>query len=149
LSTDERTRIAAKVSELRDVSESDDAPINRNARLGLIGQMLMAYPMSGGSEETGKARAGAYLGALDDLPPWAINEAIRRWHRGEGGGSSASYRFAPAPAELRYAAMQILQPAKQTIAHLECVLNALTIERAMDPTPIERPRTAGQLRLMP
>jgi hypothetical protein len=48
----------------------------------------------------------AYLSAIDDVPPWAVAEAIRRWHRGEGGGKDANYRFAPAPAELRYAAMQ-------------------------------------------
>jgi hypothetical protein len=98
--------------------------------------MLLAYPMAGGSAESGKARGEAYLDALDDVPPWAMAEAIRKWHRGECGPDH-NYRFAPAPAELRYAVMQILQPAKQTIAHLTGILNALTIERAMDPAPLE------------
>ena len=119
------------------VCEADDSQPNQKARLGLLATMLMAYPMAGGgSEETGKARAGAYLAALDDLPPWAIAEAIRKWHRGEGGSRDCNYRFAPAPAELRFAVMQILQPAKQTIAHLESVLNAMTLDRAMDPKPL-------------
>jgi hypothetical protein len=141
LSTDERERIHAKVVELRQIVEGDIGTEPNKIRLGLVAQMLMAYPMAGGSEESGRARAGAYLVALDDIPPWAINEAIRRWHRGEGGGNGSNHRFAPAPAELRFAAMQILQPAKQTIAHLEAVLSALTIERAMDPAPIESPRS--------
>jgi hypothetical protein len=151
LTADERARIGAKVAELRSISESDDSTENQKSRLGILATMLMAYPMAGGSEETGRARAGAYLLALDDVPPWAINVAVRRWHRGEGGGNGANYRFAPAPAELRGAAMQVLQPAKQTIAHLTSVLNALTIERAMDPAPIEEPssgRAAPKLRLM-
>lgn len=148
LTAEQRAKIAAKVDELRTVSEADDAPENRKSRLGLVANMLMAYPMSGGSEESGRARATAYLSAIDDVPPWAVSEAIRHWHRGEGGGRDANYRFAPAPAELRYAAMQLLQPARQTISHLEGVLNALTIERAMDPDPIETASKRPALRAM-
>jgi hypothetical protein len=148
LSTDERARMVAKVAELEDISTSDASQENQKSRLGLVANMLMAYPMAGGSEESGRARAGAYLAALDDVPPWAIADAVRRWHRGEGGGRDANYRFAPAPAELRFSAMQILQPAKQTAAHLTAILNALTIERAMDPTPVETPAKRTMLRVM-
>lgn len=148
LTAEQRAQIGAKIAELAAVSESDDGPDNRKARLGLIANMLMAYPMAGGSEESGRARAMAYLAGLDDVPPWAVAEAIRRWHRGEGGGADANYRFAPAPAELRYAAMQLLQPAKQTISHLTQVLNALTIERAMDPAPIEATPARPMLKVM-
>lgn len=139
LTADERLRIEAKVRDLRMVTESDDGQDNQKARLALVANMLMAYP-TGGSEESGRARATAYLAALDDVPPWAIADAIRRWHRGEGGGRDANHRFAPAPAELRYSAMQILQPGKQTVTHLQNLLGALTLERAMDPTPIEDSR---------
>lgn len=148
MSTEERGRIAAKVAELEAISLSDTSSENQKSRLGLVANMLMAYPMSGGSEEAGRARAGAYLSAIDDIPPWAIAEAVRRWHRGEGPVSS-NFRFAPAPAELRFAAMQVLQPAKQTIAHLTSILNALTIEEAVDPRPIESPPARSRLRLMP
>lgn len=123
----------------------------KEAALALISKMLLAYPMAGNSAEAGMARGEAYLAALDDVPPWAIAEAIRKWHRGEGGSRDSNYRFAPAPAELRYSAMQILQPAKQTIAHLEAVLTALPIDRAMDPTPIslsEIPTSRPRLRAL-
>lgn len=136
LTDSERARIGAKVAEMQAISESDTDPENQKSRLGIVANMLMAYPMSGGSEETGRARAMAYLAALDDVPPWAVADAVRRWHRGECG-SDHNYRFAPSPAELRHAVMDILQPAKQTIAHLSSILTALTIERAMDPAPIE------------
>jgi hypothetical protein len=127
--------MAAKVTELRGLSESDDSAENRKARLGLVANMLMAYPMAAGSEESGRARAMAYLAALDDVPPWAVAGAIRRWHRGELGDDH-NYRFAPSPAELRFAVLQILQPAKDTISHLSAVLVAPSIERAMDLEPI-------------
>jgi hypothetical protein len=147
LSTDERARIGAKIADLQAITEVDDGPENQKSRLGLVASMLMAYPMSGGSEETGRARAMAYLAALDDVPPWAIADAVRRWHRGECGADH-NYRFAPSPAELRGAVMGILQPAKQTISHLTSILTALTIERAMDPTPLPAPEiksTGGQV----
>lgn len=136
LTDDQRAQINAKLSEIRGASESDDRPENQKARLALVANLLMAYPMAGGSEESGRARAQAYLAAIDDIPPWAIAETIRKWHRGECGADH-NYRFAPAPAELRGAALKLLQPAKQTIAHLEDLLNALTLDRAMDPTPIQ------------
>lgn len=140
LSTEERARIGARIADLLAISEADDGAENQKSRLGIVASMLMAYPMSGGSEETGRARAMAYLAALDDVPPWAIADAVRRWHRGECGADH-NYRFAPSPAELRSAAMDILQPAKQTISHLTAILTALTIERAMDPAPVEEKST--------
>jgi hypothetical protein len=137
LSTEEKQKISNKIMEVRSISESDDSQENRKSRLALIASMLMAYPMVGASEESGKARANAYLSAVDDIPPWAVSEAIRLWHRGQGGGKNANYRFAPAPAELRFSAMQVLQPAKQLIAHLTAILAAIPFERAIDPRPIE------------
>lgn len=144
LTADERARITAKLAEVQAVSEADDSTENRKARLGLIANMLMAYPMAGGSEESGKARAMAYLAALDDIPAWTIAEVIRKWHRGECGADH-NYRFAPSPAEIRHACMDVLQPAKQTMAHLRGLLDALTLERAMDPTPIEKPSAGAQI----
>jgi len=70
-----------------------------------------------------------------NVPPKALAEAIRRWHRGECG-PGYNYHWAPAPAELRQLSMDQLRPAKDTIAHLEAVLSAFSIERAMDPSPI-------------
>lgn len=138
MTADDRARVAFHLTQMRAVAEADDGQENRKSRLALIASMLMAYPMAGGSEEAGKARAQAYLAALDDVPPWAIAEAIKRWHKGQFSGDH-NYRFAPAPAELREGCMSVLQPAKQTIAHLEDVLSAVTIEKAMDPTPLEMP----------
>lgn len=136
LTDEQRARIKAKADELEAFTVCQKTREEREGMLALISKMLMAYPMAGSSAEMGIARGEAYLSALDDVPPWAIAEAIRNWHRGKGGSSDSNYRFAPAPAELRHASMQVLQPAQQASAHLKAVLTALTIERAMDPTPV-------------
>lgn len=147
LTVEHRAAIEAKVAVIEAMAAAPRTRETRESALGLIGKMLLAYPMAGGTAEAGKARGEAYLDALDDVPPWAIAEAIRQWHRGECGPDH-NYRFAPAPAELRYAVMQILQPAKQALAHFNALLSALTIERAMDPAPLmtEIPTATPRLR---
>lgn len=145
LTDEQRAGISEKIADLEVFARVSQPREHRESTLGLIGKMLLAYPMAGSSAEAGKARGEAYLDALDDVPAWAINEAIRRWHRGEGGGQGCNYRFAPAPAELRFAAMQLLQPAKQTLAHLVALLSAPSIERAMDPAPIDVPTSKRPL----
>lgn len=135
LTDEQRANIAGMLSRLRSMATTEPSREQREATLGLIGKMLMAYPMAGSTAEAGAARGEAYLVALDDVPPWVTAEAIKRWHKGQFSGEH-NYRFAPAPAELREGCMALLQGAKQTIAHLEDVLSALTLEQAMDPTPI-------------
>jgi len=136
LTDEERFCIRRKIAELRAASEADDGTENRKARLGLVANLLLAFPITNGTSEAGRARAEAYLSALDDIPPWAITQAIKRWHRGECG-HGYDYRWAPAPAELRELSMERLRPVKEIIAHFEAVLGALSIERAMDPAPID------------
>ena len=136
LTDEERFCIRRKIAELRAACEADDGTENRMARLGLVANLLLASPIPNGTSEAGRARAEAYLSALDDIPPWAIAKAINLWHRGECG-HGYDYRWAPVPAELRKLSMEHLRPAKETIAHLEAVLGALSLERAMDPAPID------------
>lgn len=136
MTADQRLCIRQKIAELRAASEADNGTENRKARLALVGNLLLAYPIPNGTSEAGRARAEAYLVALEGVPPWAIAEAIRRWHRGECG-QGYNYRWAPAPAELRQLSKERVRPASETIAHLESVLGAIALERAMDPTPID------------
>ena len=136
MTDEERFCIRRKIAELRAVCEADDGTENRMARLGLVANLLLAFPIPNGTSEAGRARAEAFLSALDDIPPWAIAEAIKRWHRGECG-QGYNCCWAPAPAELRELSTERLRPAKETIAHLEAVLAALSLERAMDPAPID------------
>lgn len=136
MTDDERVRIRRKISELRAICDADDGTENRIARLELIAEFLQTFPITNWTSEAARARGKAYLMALDDIPPTAIAEAIVRWHRGESG-PGYDYRWPPAPAELRKLLIERLRPVRETIAHLEAVLAALSLERAMDPRPID------------
>jgi hypothetical protein len=65
LTDDERGRINAKLLQLKALA--GEGANNRNDKLAIIAKMLMAYPMANASEETGVARGGAFLDALDAL----------------------------------------------------------------------------------
>jgi len=108
---------------------------DNKARLAIVAQMLLAYPMPNASERTGKARAEAYLDALGDIPPFAIVEAVKLWNRGEAGDHD--YTWAPAPAVLRKVCQKIIEPLRQAVEELEALVGALTLEEAMNPAPIE------------
>jgi hypothetical protein len=68
--------------------------------LVIVTKMLMVLPGAKSSETGNEARGEAYLAALDDIAPWAAQEAIRKWYRGEWG-ADFDYRWAPVPADLR------------------------------------------------
>jgi hypothetical protein len=140
LTDDERGRINAKLLQLKALA--GEGANNRNDKLAIIAKMLMAYPMANASEETGVARGGAFLDALDDVPPWAIAEAVRKWHRGEG----MNYSFAPAPAILRKLALSALRPITSAIEDLQTLATATTLDKAMDQTPPARNSLIPKLR---
>lgn len=141
LTDEKRAEIERKIHELRPVAFAENTVENRKAWLGLISSMLLAYPISGGSEQAGRARAEAYLFALDDVPPWIVSDVIRLWHRGECG-DRYNYRFAPAPAELREICLWKLMGARSVLEHLEALLIAPTLEQAMrgEMQPVEQPK---------
>jgi hypothetical protein len=134
LTVEERKRIGVKLAELRDAIAP--AAGERADKGAIIARMLMAYPVGNLSEEVGVARAGAYLDALDDVPAWAIGDAVKRWNRGEAG-DGMNYSFAPAPAILRKLALRSVEPVRVSIASLEALAAAGTIDEAMAGNPAE------------
>lgn len=111
------------------------------ARLSLLTKMLLAFPAVGSSSEiAAQARSDVYDDALSDIPPWALNNAIKRWARGEVpsdlGFGSLNFNFAPAPAVLRKLAKVEMSPFDAQALQLRRLLKAVSIERAMDPAPI-------------
>lgn len=125
------------LTQLRAASTSPDDPDQRKQRLAIVAKMLLTYPMAGASTETGRARAEAYLDALDDVPPWALAAAVKAWHRGEAG--EHDYRWAPAPAVLRAAAMKQIESFKPAIEHVQMLLAAVPIDEVMRaPSPEDR-----------
>jgi hypothetical protein len=105
--------------------ESQFAPsaAERSGKFKVLSKMLMVAPTADKSDETTVAKVSVYLDdALDDLPAWAVENAVRRWHRAECGVHN--YTFAPAPGVLRGIALQELEPAKLVLRQLKLVLSA-------------------------
>jgi hypothetical protein len=103
---------------------------NAQGRIVLLTKLLMAYPAVGVTAAGAEARAEAYLTALDDIPAWAIAEAIRKWHRGEFG-MQYDYTWAPAPAILRRVAEKALAPVKEALQRITDVLKAKPLAEMM------------------
>lgn len=140
LTEQERREATRELDRLREATTSGDDVLTRRERLGLIAKMLLAYPITGASKESGTARAEAYLEALDDVPPWALAAAVRRWNRG-AAGDAHDYRWTPAPAVLRKIAVAELEELRPIVAHLENILAAVSPEEAIArPTAEERAR---------
>lgn len=68
--------------------------------LTAVSKMIMALGGKKFSDLTGEAKGEAYMAALNDVPCWAVEEARRKWYRGEFE-KEYDYSFPPAPAILR------------------------------------------------
>jgi hypothetical protein len=143
LTADERSQSISLLAELRAVIDGTnlEAKACSKARYSLLTKMLMSYPMAASaSVEQSSARQDMYLEALDDMPPWAISNALKRWNKGECTDidmGNLNYNFAPAPAILRALCKAELRPLELQAAKLKRLLSAVPIDRAMDPKPIE------------
>jgi hypothetical protein len=94
-----------------------------------ITKLMLAKPGRAGSPQAAEARGEAYTMALDDVPYWAVWEAIRLWYRGECGnderGKSYDYQWAPDSAVLRKHARGIVGQVLWRIRDLERLLSAV------------------------
>lgn len=118
------------------------------ARLSLLTKLLLGYPTAGATtEKAAEARLGFYLDAVGDLAPWAIDAAIKRWVRGDVDNGNVD--FAPSPGALRRICEAEIAPYEAQAAKLRRLLSAVSIDRAMDPKPLETAPTRPQLRVMP
>lgn len=65
-----------------------------------VSKMMLTLPSREAGDLAAEAKSEAYMAALEDVPFWAVQEAMRRWYRGECGAKH-DYRWQPAPATLR------------------------------------------------
>jgi hypothetical protein len=110
------------------------------ARLLLLTKMLLAFPTSGSfSDAAADARGDIYDEAVEDIPPWALSAAIKRWARGDVPElrlGTLNFNFAPGPAVLLAICKLELADFKAQALAIERLLACVTQERAMDQTPI-------------
>jgi hypothetical protein len=95
------------------------------ATFALITKLMQAIPGYRMSEAVAKARAEAFMVALESDPYWAVAETIRGWYRGKYGDDH-DYRKQPAPAVLHKLAMREAWKIGIRVRQLEDVLNAET-----------------------
>lgn len=69
-----------------------------------VTKMTLVLPSRETGDLAGEARGEAYMAALEDVPSWAVQEAMRKWYRGECGAKH-DCKWQPAPATLRELAM--------------------------------------------
>jgi hypothetical protein len=123
--TDDWRKVAEKiVGEIEGELHPAPAAVERGRKFKHVSKMLMVAPSADRSEESTVAKVSAYIDdALNDVPAWAVGEAVRRWHRAECG-AEFTYTFAPAPGVLRTIALRELEPAKLALRKLNLVLSA-------------------------
>ena len=98
----------------------------RKRTFGHIAKLMLAKPSRVGGPETTEARGETYVIALDDVPTWAVEAAIRKWHRGEHDRhpQTFDYRWAPESADLRKLALREVSGVRKRILTIENILGA-------------------------
>lgn len=69
-----------------------------------VSKMTMVLAGREAGEFAAEAKGEAFMDALEDVPSWAVQEAMRKWHRFEYGPKH-DYKWQPAPATLRELAL--------------------------------------------
>jgi len=120
-------RMADRLDLHLSASSTDDV-------VSAVAQMRVVLPTAGLDEGQAAAAGRAFLIALEGVPRFALQEAVRLVLRGEAG---LDHRFMPAPPELKALVDRISLPARAHRVQLGRLLKA-RVERT--PTPEERQR---------
>lgn len=78
----------------------ENDPSHAQATLIAVSKMQLSLAGKESGELAAEARGEAYMAALEDVPCWAVQEAARKWYRGQCGDGH-DYRWMPAPFILR------------------------------------------------
>jgi hypothetical protein len=125
-----RVEIESHAKELRELCTYTPIVHDGAEReiLVIVTELMLVLPSHSQNEIGAEARGAAFMSALDDVTPWAVRSAVRRWHRSDCGlnarGQSYDYHWCPAPAELRNIAFGEMQQVLQRADALERLLNA-------------------------
>lgn len=98
-----------------------------------VGGLLAFYATGKTDKTTASVKLRGYMLAVEDLPAWAVTEAVRRWFR--GGCGHANYEFAPPPAKLRQVAEDVASLARGQLIIMRRILAA---EATEPPKPVDR-----------
>ena len=138
LSIPQRREVSAMVADC----ERSLAPAARREIGSAVMRLLADYPADGASAAIEDARSANWIEALEGLPAWAIDEARRRWVRGQVPGVNPD--FAPKPARIRQIATAAMSPVYERRSKLTLLLRAVPDERPVSDE--ERARVAEKFR---
>lgn len=145
LTDQDRAEIQTELDQINEIVTGSNLTPNESAkgRLSLLTKMFLAKAVAGSlSLDAAKARQDEYDEVLADMPPWAVDAAIKRWNAGEIpdlGMGTMNFSFAPNTAVLRRLCKLELAPFETKAAHLKRLLLTMPVDRAMDPRPLPAP----------
>lgn len=147
LGSSERAVLAPYVNALVKVLErTPETSAEAEAEtLVLVTKLMLALPGAKASEAGAEATGEAYSAALDDLPSWAVEAAIRDWYRGAAVATSKiphDYRWRPAPATLRAIAFAKAAAVRGRALQLQ---GLLTAQKRIEYTDEHRIEMLGKL----
>lgn len=126
----QRTRLLQHVDALnKNCSRTPEVDAGAEAAmLVIVTKLLLALTGQRTSETGAEAKGEAYMAALEDIPAWAVEEAVRGWYRGTSRQLDPKqphdFRWAPAPAVLRRLAEIELFKVKGRALALQQLLDA-------------------------
>ncbi|MDO8596398.1 MAG: hypothetical protein Q7R45_07225 [Sulfuricaulis sp.] len=100
--------------------------------LTIVTKLIMVKPGMKTSELAAEAKGDAYQAALDDLPWWAVEAAVRGWYRG-AYGSNYDYHWAPEQDELRSLAYSEMWKVEGRARELESLLAVVPLDPTAEP----------------
>lgn len=115
----QRAAIMQRIEELRGATR----PGPEKRTLSLVGEIVNEQATSRLDEDTAVIKIGAFMDAVEDLPFWALREALRRWRRGEVSDKS-QLPFGIKPHKLRDMALMIRASAEGQAIRLQRILDA-------------------------
>jgi len=137
LSSSERAEVERHIAELEQYVGLDQPIVIRETAMSndaAIGVMVAGLLIKGGGQKLDKASADSltedYLDALEDLPAWAVREALRKWNRAESpplDGKRHDFNWKPTPPTLRRLAQHELVGVKARILNLRKLCDAVPL----------------------
>lgn len=133
LTSSERMVVQQHIADLARFTRVDQPFELRGATLSndqAHGVMIASLLLKGGAkldQNSSDAFTEDYLDAIEDLPAWAVREAIRKWNRAESpklDGRPHSYDFRPSPPTLRRLAQHELVGVKARMLELRKICDA-------------------------
>lgn len=107
-----------------------------DAKLAMLTTMILGLAQGATNEAAAGAKFDLFDMVLGDVPAWAVAEAVKMWANGRCPPeveAEPKYAFVPSPASFRGMALEAMRLYQESVADLERLLNAMTIEQAMDP----------------